>query len=147
MRLVSNASLGATLGPMSRLEGSLIFDNGASGAALGDQAIVRGNTIAANTRLTGSFNLSCGARCLVDSNTVSNATRGQGVQVGPGSLVIGNAIAGNASLGLSTSGGSLNDIAGFANNTIVGNNSGGVQVQGILSVHPNLCRPDSQFCD
>jgi hypothetical protein len=92
--------------------------------------------------ISGNANgILCFSGCLVAHNTITGSTLDTGVNLqttAGGHLVLDNVIAGNKKFGIYVEG-----PAGFANNTLTGNNNGGAQVLGtdLHAVHPNYCEP------
>lgn len=113
MRLVSNSTMGASVGQYARISNSTIADSGSDG-------------------------LSCGT-CIVESSIITgNGFYGVLVSFGGGTL-IGNVIAGNTMQGIS----SIFKGSGYGNNILVGNNGGGAQITGTAAtqMNPNYCEP------
>lgn len=100
----------------------------------GSFARIQNNTIATNTG-RGIF---CDLSCHVEGNVVSG--NGTGVVISSGS-VLGNTILSNASVGIGVPVVGSPRV-GYGNNTVIGNNNGGVQVSGdAYRLHPNVCAP------
>jgi hypothetical protein len=120
-------------GAFTVVENLRIVDNRSYGLTLSNDARVTGNTISNN----GS-GIYCGFRCHIEGNVVTGSTTGQGINLSlPGGTVLGNVIAANRGVGISTNGASA-----FGNNTLTGNNNGGPQTSGgLFPLHPNSCLP------
>jgi len=114
MRIVGNY-IGMQLGTQGRVTNSTIANNSSTGMYC-YQCFIEGNIVAGNGNV-GIF----------DSN-------------GGGGMVLGNVVVANASYGLVAPDPPLPK-TGYANNILVGNNSGSLQVLGVTQAHPNLCDP------
>jgi len=103
-------------------------------------ARIQNNTIATNLR-TGII---CGANCHVESNVVSgNGYWGIYIDAG---TVLDNTITNNGRSGIYVISGTI----GYGNNTLIGNNTGSVQIDGgsayWFQLHPNLCIESATSC-
>ena len=117
------------------VENMQIVNNGRDGISANDGYYSRflNNSVLQNDR----YGIICGYFCHADGNNVSdNGLHGIALRSG---TVLGNTIFSNFFYGILDSAGSSD--TGFGNNTIVDNNAGGIQVSGVLSLHPNRCLP------
>ena len=99
--------------------------------APGFVARIQNNTVATNQ----GDGVLCGPGCHAEGNVIStNGDRGLAIRRG---MALGNTIVSNGSFGILSLG---LEIVGIGNNTLIDNNSGGPQIDGItVSLEPNAC--------
>ena len=106
----------------------------------GSFARIQNNTIATNLR----SGITCGTNCHVESNVVSGNGY-WGIRIDAGT-VLDNTITSNGRSGIYVVSGTI----GYGNNTLIGNNAGGVQIDGgsayWFQLHPNLCVESALSC-
>jgi hypothetical protein len=94
---------------------------------------IQNSTIANNA----TYGIFCPV-CIIEANVITGNTF-YGITAAGKALVLGNVIAGNGDVGLVVSSVFR---AGYGNNVLHGNNSGGAQVgAGASPLHPNVCQP------
>jgi hypothetical protein len=109
------------------VEDMRVVENGAYGiVVVGFSSSVRGSTVAEN----GNVGIYCGQNCLVEDSISSG--NGVGIYIDSGT-VLGNVIIANTFFGIQ------GFTTGRGNNTLVENNSNGLQTTGGGTLHPNYC--------
>ena len=114
------------------VEGVRSVDNGRFGILVDDFALVSRNVVTGND----GNGIDVGNRSLVEDN-IASGNDGAGIAIGNGT-VLGNTIIGNGGLGIEAG----SAATGYGNNTLSGNNAGGVNVNPFPGqMHPNRCLP------
>jgi hypothetical protein len=129
---ISNPGSGAVPPVPGHIENMRITSNAIGGGTC--VQMVSGSHIRSSTIANCFTGITCFG-CLVEHSIITgNASYGV---IGGGS-VSGNVVVGNGSVGLNA----IIEALGYANNILVGNNSGGAQVIGpAFQSHPNVCDP------
>ena len=148
VRATNNGKNGILAGPRSTLTGNTAHDNNFSGIGVGEDSLVTGNT--ANNNSNHGISASSGSATVTGNTAMGNGQDGISANDSTvtgntamdngrfgikalGSTVIGNIARSNILHGLSVPNG------GYGNNVLIGNNSGGAQVNGGIEIGTNIC--------
>jgi hypothetical protein len=137
--IAGGSSHGINARAFATVQDMQIVNNGGMGVRLNNGGRVLRSTISGNSNV----NVYCVWRCLIANNVISASETESGVGLFPGGgshLVLGNVIANNFLFGIYSEGATA-----FANNTLTGNNPGGLlggtQIVNVAAAHPNYCDP------
>lgn len=132
IRAVSNGRDGIRGGDNARISDSIASDNGRDGVSCSTSCLAERNIATEND----SSGIACGLGCYAEGNLASfNDLYGIFLQDG---FALGNTVSRNVDFGIT---GTPSAPTAYGNNTLTGNNVGGVQAANVFSLHANYCFP------